>query len=88
MLKVILFTILKGLKKMDFKMEIAKLISSAADIDVNEVISAIEIPPNSEMGDYAYPCFKLAKVFRKAPPMIANELVEKIEKKDFIKEKK
>ncbi len=86
MLKVILFTILKGLKKMDFKMEIAKLISSAADIDVNEVISAIEIPPNSEMGDYAYPCFKLAKVFRKAPPMIANELVEKIEKKDFIKE--
>ena len=86
MLKVILFTILKGLKKMHFKMEIAKLISSAADIDVNEVISAIEIPPNSEMGDYAYPCFKLAKVFRKAPPMIANELVEKIEKKDFIKE--
>ena len=86
MLKVILFTILKGLKKMDFKMEIAKLISSAADIDVNEVISAIEIPPNSEMGDYAYPCFKLAKVFRKAPPMIANELAEKIEKKDFIKE--
>ncbi len=71
---------------MDFKMEIAKLISSAADIDVNEVISAIEIPPNSEMGDYAYPCFKLAKVFRKAPPMIANELAEKIEKKDFIKE--
>lgn len=71
---------------MDFKMEIAKLISSAAEIDVNEVISAIEIPPNSDMGDYAYPCFKLAKVFRKAPPMIAGELVEKIEKKDFIKE--
>lgn len=71
---------------MDFKFEIAKLISSAADIDVEEVISAIEIPPNSDMGDYAYPCFKLAKVFRKAPPMIAGELVEKIEKKDFIKE--
>lgn len=71
---------------MDFKFEIAKLISSAADIDVEEVISAIEIPPNSDMGDYAYPCFKLAKVFRKAPPMIAGELVEKIDKKDFIKE--
>ena len=71
---------------MDFKFEIAKLISSAADIDVEEVISAIEIPPNSDMGDYAYPCFKLAKVFRKAPPMIAGELAEKIEKKDFIKE--
>lgn len=71
---------------MDFKFEIAKLISSATDIDVEEVISAIEIPPNSDMGDYAYPCFKLAKVFRKAPPMIAGELVEKIEKKDFIKE--
>lgn len=71
---------------MDFKFEIAKLISSTADIDVEEVISAIEIPPNSDMGDYAYPCFKLAKVFRKAPPMIAGELAEKIEKKDFIKE--
>lgn len=71
---------------MDFKFEIAKLISSAADIDVEEVISAIEIPPNSDMGDYAYPCFKLAKVFRKAPPIIAGELVEKIDKKDFIKE--
>lgn len=71
---------------MDFKFEIAKLISSAAEIDVEEVISAIEIPPNSDMGDYAYPCFKLAKVFRKAPPMIAGELVEKIEKKEFIKE--
>ena len=71
---------------MDFKIEIAKLIADASEIDVNEIASAIEIPPNSEMGDYAYPCFKLAKVFRKAPPMIANELIEKIEKKDFIKE--
>ena len=36
------------------------------------------------MGDFAYPCFRLAKVFRKAPPMIAAELIEKIEKPAFI----
>ncbi|MDE6667549.1 MAG: arginine--tRNA ligase [Clostridia bacterium] len=34
----------------------------------------IAMPPNSEMGDYALPCFKLAKVFRKSPVQIAEEL--------------
>ncbi len=34
----------------------------------------IALPPNSEMGDYALPCFKLAKVMRKSPVMIAEEL--------------
>ena len=38
------------------------------------------------MGDFAFPCFKLAKTFRKAPPMIAKELSEKIEKPDFLSE--
>ncbi|MDE6505057.1 MAG: arginine--tRNA ligase [Clostridia bacterium] len=36
--------------------------------------SDIALPPNSEMGDYALPCFKLAKIFRKSPVQIAEEL--------------
>ena len=44
----------------------------------------IEIPPNKDMGDYAFPCFKLAKVFRKSPNMIAEELSNKIETNDEI----
>ena len=38
----------------------------------------IEIPPNSEMGDFAFPCFKLAKELKKAPPAIAVELKEQL----------
>ena len=45
----------------DFKEIIAKKISSLINISKDEVKEYIEIPPNSEMGDYAFPCFKLAK---------------------------
>ena len=45
----------------NFKNEIAKAISKVTDIDVKELETYIEIPPNSDLGDYAFPCFKLAK---------------------------
>ncbi len=63
----------------DFKKIIGEKIAKAAELDPNEVTSYIEIPPNTDLGDYAFPCFKLAKVLRKAPPAIAAELKEKIE---------
>lgn len=44
----------------------------------------IEIPPNKDMGDFAFPCFKLAKIFRKAPNMIAEEISKNIETDDNI----
>lgn len=47
----------------------------ANKLNTEGVTSAdIILPPNSEMGDYALPCFKLAKVFRKSPVQIAEEL--------------
>ncbi len=67
---------------MDFKIEIARLLAAASDIPLEEAM--VEIPAKKEMGDFAYPCFRLAKVFRKAPPLIAAELIEKIEKPAFI----
>ena len=73
---------------MDFKAEIASAIAQSLDIDVNEVLGAIEIPPNKDMGDYAYPCFRLAKTLRKAPPLIAAELAEKVQLPSFVKEVK
>ena len=44
-----------------YKNEIAKLIGKATNIDVNDLEAFIEIPNNRETGDYAFPCFKLAK---------------------------
>lgn len=68
---------------MDFKYEAAKLISDAANISIDELIDLIEIPANTDMGDYAFPCFKLAKIFRKAPNIIASELSSKISESKY-----
>lgn len=65
---------------------IAEAVAKATELNINEIEPNIEVPAKSDMGDYAFPCFKLAKVLRKAPPMIANEIMEKIEKPDFINE--
>lgn len=65
---------------MDFKKYISEEISKNAEIEVEKVYSLLEVPPDSNMGDYAFPCFQLAKTMRKAPPLIAKELVEKINK--------
>ena len=61
---------------MDYKIEIAKKLNEITNIDVNELASFLEIPPDTTLGDYAFPCFKLAKELKKAPPMIANEIKE------------
>lgn len=63
----------------DFKNEAVNLILEQQDsLNREEVISLIEIPPSPVMGDYAFPCFKLAKTFKKAPNLIAEELVNKM----------
>ena len=62
---------------MDYKKYIANLI----DIDgvsKEELYDLIALPPNTEMGDYALPCFKFAKLLRKSPVMIAEELKNSI----------
>lgn len=64
---------------MDFKYEAASLIAKAADMDINDIVNFMEIPAKPEMGDYAFPCFRLAKTMRKAPNMIAADICSKIE---------
>ncbi|MBE5821445.1 MAG: arginine--tRNA ligase [Clostridiales bacterium] len=68
----------------NFKEVISKNIAEITNIDKKELITYIEIPPNSEMGDYAFPCFKLAKTLKKAPPMIANEIKEQYKENEYI----
>ena len=63
----------------DFKQIIAKAIAEVVNIDEKELESYIERPKDANNGDYAFPCFRLAKELRKAPPMIANEIKEQIQ---------
>ncbi len=61
-----------------FKTKIAEEISNVTNINKEELEGYIEMPKDSKNGDYAFPCFRLAKELKKAPPMIANEIKEKI----------
>ena len=69
---------------LNFKKIIAEKISVITNISLDEITEYIEIPPNKEMGDYAFPCFRLAKTLRKSPQVIAEELKEKINSDEYI----
>ena len=58
---------------MDYKKYIAQRIN-AEGVGEEEVYASIALPPNPDMGDYALPCFKFAKVMRKSPALIAQAL--------------
>lgn len=63
----------------DFKEVISEKLGNNIDVLKNdEIKSLIEVPPNKEMGDYAFPCFKLAKEYRKSPMAIAEEISKSI----------
>ncbi len=71
----------------DFKQIIAKAIAEVVNIDEKELESYIEIPKDTNNGDYAFPCFRLAKELKKAPPMIANDIKEKMQIDETIMDK-
>ena len=62
---------------MDYKKYIAEKIK-VGGVSAEEIASSIALPPNSQMGDYALPCFRFAKVLRKSPAVIAEELAKTI----------
>ena len=71
---------------MDFRLSIANEICAAAArafegaaLEAAEIAAALEIPPSAELGDYAFPCFKLSKLLRKSPMMISDALAAQIQ---------
>lgn len=61
---------------MEYKEYIAGKMAEKTGLTKEELINVMETPPDAKMGDAAFPCFVLAKTMRKAPPMIASEMVE------------
>ena len=62
----------------DFKKYIAEAIAKVIVIDEKELYSYIEVPKDIKNGDYAFPCFKLAKILKKSPMQIASDINDKI----------
>ena len=62
----------------NFKNLIAKEIAKTVNIPEKELETYIEVPKDSGNGDYAFPCFRLAKELKKAPPIIAEDIKEKL----------
>ena len=63
---------------LQFKEEIARAISNVLEMNFSDIIISIEIPKEKEQGDYAFPCFRLAKILKKSPQLIAEEINSKI----------
>lgn len=62
----------------DFKQIIAEEIEKATNINKEKILENIEVPKDTSNGDYAFPCFILAKELKKSPVAIAEEIKEKI----------
>ena len=63
---------------MDFKSYIAETISKATNINKDEIESYVEIPKDETNGDFAFPCFRLAKELKQSPVNIANNIKDNI----------
>ena len=60
----------------NYKNEISKLISDSININIDNITGFIEIPNDSNLGDYAFPCFRLAKELKMPPQKIAEQILE------------
>jgi arginyl-tRNA synthetase len=70
---------------MDYKKQLSDIIAPAVEISPEDVYSLIETP-EAALGDYAFPCFKLAKLMKKSPAIIAQELSGKLRLPPFVSE--
>lgn len=82
-----LFFDLRRYRMFDYKKVIANELSKHLDtMSLEEVLELIEHPKQIQMGDFAFPCFKLAKALKKSPVMIADDLVLSFDKSEIFEE--
>ncbi|MCL1842843.1 MAG: arginine--tRNA ligase [Defluviitaleaceae bacterium] len=63
----------------NFVQALGEMLSGLTGVAPEEIETAIETPTDSKLGHFAFPCYGLAKVQKKAPPAIAGELASSIE---------
>jgi len=68
---------------MNFKRVFASLICKKLNLKQNIILNLIEVPPNPNMGDLAFPCFMPAKKLKKNPNQIAIDLSKNLSSKYF-----
>lgn len=66
----------------------AEILQPVVGLSVEEIVKLIEVPPNEELGDFAFPCFLLSKQLKKSPAIVALDLVGKITKNKYVSEVK
>jgi len=69
-----------------FRDDIMQFLKRCLPLDADEFQRALEVPPSVQLGDYAFPCFPLAKILRKAPQAIAAELAAAFQPTPLVKE--
>lgn len=62
----------------DYKQNLAELLTEITNLPISNIYNLIEIPPQEDLGDYSFPCFQLAKEFKKNPAEIAKEIKEEL----------
>ena len=75
---------------MNIKQLTAEYISKAIpneELTKEAICDMLEYPPDIEMGDLAFPCFRLSKALRKAPPAIAADIKASLENLEGFGEK-
>ena len=71
-----------------FEKEIAEIVGEKTGLGPEEVGKLLEVPRDAAMGDYAFPCFQLAKAQKKAPPAIAADLAKAVSPRGLVTEVK
>ena len=59
---------------MDFRARIVEWLAAATGQAASQIDEWVEVPPQPELGDFAFPCFRLARLMRQAPASIAADL--------------
>ena len=72
---------MRNIQYLDYREIVTDLLCTQPDLnklDREEIYNLLEYPPDQKLGDLAFPCFKLSKILRKAPHVIAQELQESL----------